>query len=422
MLALHPDLDVVIGIDTHNDTHTAAAVGATGAVLQHLTVPADPAGYRQLIAFGRRHGAKLWAIEGTGSFGAGLTTALHACCERVVEVDRPQRPARRGGVKSDDIDAVRAARQVLAGVGLSEPRRRGDREAIRVLLATRGQAITFRTRAISALHALVTSPPDRIGNGSGRCRWDSCCRPVPGCATPRDEAWKSLPPCWLCTPPRLAGDRLVSVSLEADLHLKLRLAFSCRVLMKVVRDMSEPAVHPPGLRPVAFEPVCEQVVDTHVAIVDVLEHDREVPAPAHRRRLIVWCAAEVDLGPRHLSETKISASTVAANSMSEASWGTPTDAALQGGAPSVLGSCLRLRRNPRGIPSSPPAASSSCCGSATACSPLWRRPRRLSDHLRNGTVDVRGRAPHGAGDFVDGTIYSAFQLARRPRAGRRSGR
>ena len=162
MLALHPDLDVVIGVDTHKDIHTTAAVGATGAVLEHLTVPADPAGCRQLIAFGRRHGARLWAIEGTGSFGAGLTTALHACCERVVEVDRPQRPARRGGVNSDDIDAVRAARQVLAGVGLSEPRRRGDREAIRVLLATRGQAITFRTRAISALHALVTSPPDRI--------------------------------------------------------------------------------------------------------------------------------------------------------------------------------------------------------------------------------------------------------------------
>ena len=53
MLALHPDFDVVIGVDTHNDTHTAAAVGATGAVLEHLTVPADPADYRQLIGFGR---------------------------------------------------------------------------------------------------------------------------------------------------------------------------------------------------------------------------------------------------------------------------------------------------------------------------------------------------------------------------------
>lgn len=84
MLALHPDLGVVIGVDTHKDTHTAAAVGATGAVLEHLTVSADPAGYRRLVAFGRRHEATLWAIEGTGSFGAGLTTALLSCCERTL--------------------------------------------------------------------------------------------------------------------------------------------------------------------------------------------------------------------------------------------------------------------------------------------------------------------------------------------------
>jgi hypothetical protein len=60
---------------------------------QCLTVPADPAGYRQLIAFGRRHGATLWAIEGTGRFGAGLTTALLACCERVVELGHGRPPA-----------------------------------------------------------------------------------------------------------------------------------------------------------------------------------------------------------------------------------------------------------------------------------------------------------------------------------------
>jgi len=157
-------LDVVIGVDTHKHTHTAAAVNLTGAVLDHLTVAADPAGYRQLVSFGRRHAAQLWAIEGTGSFGAGLTTALLGQGARVVEVDRPQRPARRGGVKSDDIDAVRAARQALAGVGVGEPRCRGQREAIRVLLTTRAQAIEFRTRAISALHALVTSAPDSLRN------------------------------------------------------------------------------------------------------------------------------------------------------------------------------------------------------------------------------------------------------------------
>jgi transposase len=115
-------LDVVIGVDTHKHTHTAAAVTATGAVVEHLTVPANPRGYKALVGFGHRHGASLWAIEGTGSFGAGLTARLAAGGERVVEVDRPQRPARRAGVKSDAIDAVRAARQALAGIGVSEPR------------------------------------------------------------------------------------------------------------------------------------------------------------------------------------------------------------------------------------------------------------------------------------------------------------
>lgn len=161
MLAEH--FDVVIGVDTHKHTHTAAALSAAGAVLEQLTAAANPKGYRRLVAFGLRHGeTRLWAVEGTGTFGAGLTTALLACDERVVEVDRPARPARRAGAKSDDIDAVRAARQALAGEGVGEPRRRGEREAIRVLLATRAQAIEFRTRAICALHALITSAPDGL--------------------------------------------------------------------------------------------------------------------------------------------------------------------------------------------------------------------------------------------------------------------
>ena len=88
MLALHPGLDVVIGVDTHNDTHTAAAVGATGAVLEHLTVSADPAGYRRLVAFGRRHEATLWAIEGTGSFGAGLATGVSGSLRSTVRNGR----------------------------------------------------------------------------------------------------------------------------------------------------------------------------------------------------------------------------------------------------------------------------------------------------------------------------------------------
>jgi transposase len=152
-------LDVVIGVDTHKHTHTAAVLSVTGAVLQVVTVSADPAGYRRLHQLGIGHGRRLWAVEGTGAYGAGLTTFRLARGQDVVEVDRPGRPPRRGGVKNDDVDAVRAARQALSGDGTAEPRCRGRREAIRVLLTSRAQIIGFRTEALAALHALVTTAP-----------------------------------------------------------------------------------------------------------------------------------------------------------------------------------------------------------------------------------------------------------------------
>jgi transposase len=108
-------VDGVIGVDTHRDTLTAAAVTAVGGLLGQLVVAADAAGYQQLLGFADRHvpGRRLWAVEGAGSFGAGLTAVLQQHGERVVEVGRPKRPASRSGAKSDALDAIRAAREVL---------------------------------------------------------------------------------------------------------------------------------------------------------------------------------------------------------------------------------------------------------------------------------------------------------------------
>ena len=130
MLAEHADH--VIGVDTHRDAHSAAAVATrTGAVVAQTTVAADAFGYKRLLRFARRHarGRRVWAIESSGSFGAGLTTFLLAHGEWVVEVDRPKRPARRNGAKSDELDAIRAAREALEREHLAQPRARGDREA-----------------------------------------------------------------------------------------------------------------------------------------------------------------------------------------------------------------------------------------------------------------------------------------------------
>jgi hypothetical protein len=107
----------VIGIGTHKLSHTAAVVEPTGGVIAHLTVPSDDAfGARRILAFVGLHapGRRVWAIEGTGSFGSGLTSFLLEQGEWVVEIDRPARPARRNGAKSDELDAARAGREALA--------------------------------------------------------------------------------------------------------------------------------------------------------------------------------------------------------------------------------------------------------------------------------------------------------------------
>ena len=96
-------VEVVIGVDTHKHTHTAAVVAAaTGATLAQSTVAADATGYQRLCELASQHpGRQVWALEATGKatggYGAGLTRALHAAGEWVVELDRPKRPARPAG-------------------------------------------------------------------------------------------------------------------------------------------------------------------------------------------------------------------------------------------------------------------------------------------------------------------------------------
>ena len=164
MTALAESIDAVIGVDTHRDTLAAAAVSALGGVLAHLQVPADAAGYRQLMEFSDRYapGARCWAVEGASNYGAGLTAFLTNHGEQVVEVCRPKRPPRTGARKNDAIDAVRAAREALSSEHLIHPRSRGQREALRVLMSTRASAVVARTRAINHLKALIVSAPEDL--------------------------------------------------------------------------------------------------------------------------------------------------------------------------------------------------------------------------------------------------------------------
>jgi len=168
MAMLADQVDVVIGVDTHKECHTAAIVDRFGGVAETFEFGANRAGYRSVLQRVAAHnGVRVWGVEGTGSYGAGLTVFLVEAGERVVEVERPERSARRQGAKSDTIDAVRAAREVLARDHQIEPRQRGEREAIRVLLATRNGAVVARTKALNHLQALVVTAPERLRGNLG---------------------------------------------------------------------------------------------------------------------------------------------------------------------------------------------------------------------------------------------------------------
>ena len=158
-----PD-EITGGVDTHLDVHVAAALNAIGGLLGVQSFPADGPGYRQLLAWLQGFGTvTLIGVEGTGSYGAGLTRHLHDKDIRVVEVDRPNRQERRRAGKSDPIDAVEAARAALSGraKGLAKTRN-GSVEAIRVLRVARCSARKDRVRALNQLHALISTAPEEL--------------------------------------------------------------------------------------------------------------------------------------------------------------------------------------------------------------------------------------------------------------------
>jgi transposase len=155
---------VVGGVDTHKETHTAAALDGVGRVLGDRMFAATPAGYAELLAWLRGLGSvDVVGIEGTGSYGAGLARHLRDRGVAIVEVDRPDRRARRRAGKSDPVDAIAAARAVLAGAADGTPKTRdGVVESIRALRVVRKGAVKAQTAALNALRHLVLTAPDDL--------------------------------------------------------------------------------------------------------------------------------------------------------------------------------------------------------------------------------------------------------------------
>lgn len=191
---LADDVVFVVGVDTHADTHTLALLETrTQRTRRSVTIPATRRGYRQALRLARRQaaGRRVWALEGSGSYGAGLARFLVERGEQVLEVERPAREGRRGRLKSDALDAERAARHVLGERG-SRPRLSRETQALRPLLVAREGAVTARTAALNELRALLVTAPaelrERLQGHTRTALLERCARLRPGSADPERAA------------------------------------------------------------------------------------------------------------------------------------------------------------------------------------------------------------------------------------------
>jgi Transposase and inactivated derivatives len=153
------------GVDTHADVHVAAALdSATGRLLGVESFLTTAAGYAALLAWLRALGdVERVGVESTGAWGAGLARHLRSEGVEVIEVDRPDRKARRFEGKSDPTDAEAAARAVLSGRATGAAKTKdGLAEAIRALEVVYHGAVKDRTRAINQFKALLVTAPEPL--------------------------------------------------------------------------------------------------------------------------------------------------------------------------------------------------------------------------------------------------------------------
>ena len=155
---------VTVGVDTHGEVHVAAAFTSDlGRPLGHLEIATTPAGYRKLLRWAQALGTPLqFGIEGTGSFGIGLTRFLRDAGCIVIEINRSNRQTRRSRGKSDPVDAEAAARALLSGEATAIAKDDQDRVGmIRPLRVARRSAVKMRTQIANQMHSLlITAPAD----------------------------------------------------------------------------------------------------------------------------------------------------------------------------------------------------------------------------------------------------------------------
>ena len=152
------------GVDTHLDVNVAAALDDIGGLLGVEEFSTDTAGHRRLLSWLESFGTvALVGVEGTGSYGVGLSRSLRAAGVTVVEVDRPNRLVRRRQGKSDPVDAIEAARAALSGRASGAGKTRdGNVEAIRALTIAKRSARSTKVKTLNQIRHLGFCAPDPL--------------------------------------------------------------------------------------------------------------------------------------------------------------------------------------------------------------------------------------------------------------------
>ena len=207
-------VDIVIGVDTHKHTHTAALVLPNGGIHTTLTMTADPDGYNTVFNTAVKVGERrVWSIEGCGSWGRGLARWLIEHGEQVNEIERPKRPKRRMGAKNDTIDAVRAAREALILERINAPRDTGRRDAIAAALLARQSAIQAGTDSERQLCALANTAPEALAH---KLRGHTTRHIVTTCARWRVDHHHDPDTASIAATMRILARRALTLRSEAD--------------------------------------------------------------------------------------------------------------------------------------------------------------------------------------------------------------
>ena len=240
---LAQEVDVVIGVDAHTDTHSAAVVTSVGAVLAQQTVAATDHGAADLLAWADVHAPGLrraWVVDGTRSHGLGLSRRLTAAGERVIEAPRVKGAARRRGGKSDALDAVHAARAVLGAEHVATPRADGEREALRLLHVCRRHHSDVRTATVNLLKSLILTADDDL---RGQLRGLTTDKQIDRVAT-------LSPPSEADTLTRIRYERLIALASEIA-ALDEKLADNLKQLRALVAAMCPALLEQSGVGPVS---------------------------------------------------------------------------------------------------------------------------------------------------------------------------